>query len=235
MTCDDAIGEDAAALFDMMTGYVQPQQWNKLVVAPHGLREWVIEKIDRETQLAKSGKPGRVVAKLNALVDNEVIRALYRASQSGVQVDLIVRGVCCLRPGLKGTSDNIRVRSLVGRYLEHSRVFYFANGGAFEVFLSSADWMPRNFDRRVEVAFPVEEATLKQRLADELLGSALLDDMNARLLRSDGTYERLKGTFNAHAVLEEIAGGSARTIGLPSVEAIAEKRPRTARSVVRQT
>jgi polyphosphate kinase len=234
ITCDDAVGEDAAALFDMMTGYVQPPRWNKLVVAPHGLREWLIEKIDRETEHSKAGKPARIIAKLNALVDNEVIRALYRASQAGVQVDLIVRGVCCLRPGLKGTSDNIRVRSLVGRYLEHSRVFYFANAGAFEVFLSSADWMPRNFDRRVEVAFPVEEASLKQRLADELLGSALLDDVNTRLLRSEGTYERLKGTFNAHAVLQEIAGGADRTILLPSVETVAAKRPRASRSVVRQ-
>jgi len=233
MTCDDAIGEDAAALFDMMTGYVQPQKWNKLVVAPNGLREWVIQKIDRETELSRAGKPARIVAKLNSLVDNEVIRALYRASQAGVSVDLVVRGICCLRPGLKGASENIRVRSLVGRFLEHSRIFYFANGGSFEVFLSSADWMPRNFDRRVEVAFPVEDPVLKQRLADEILGSALLDDVNTRLLRSDGTYERLKGTFNAHAVLEEIAGGAVRPLGLPSVEVVAEKRPRTARSVVR--
>ncbi|HEV3025978.1 MAG TPA: polyphosphate kinase 1, partial [Planctomycetota bacterium] len=153
MTCDEVLGEDAAALFDMMTGYVQPVRWNKMRVAPHGLREWVIEMIDRERAHCHAGRPARIVAKLNALVDSDVIRALYRASRAGVPIDLIVRGICCLRPGLAGTSDNIRVRSIVGRYLEHSRVFYFANGGANDVFVSSADWMPRNFDRRVEIVF----------------------------------------------------------------------------------
>ena len=219
MTCDEVLGEDAAALFDMMTGYVQPIRWNKMRVAPHGLREWVIEMIDRERAHCQAGRPARIVAKLNALVDSDVIRALYRASRAGVPIDLVVRGICCLRPGLPGTSENIRVRSIVGRYLEHSRVFYFANGGANDVYVSSADWMPRNFDRRVEIVFPVEDERLKTRLIDEILASALLDDFNVRVLRSDASYERLKGTFNAHEVLEQLAAGADRTFSLPPRDA----------------
>src|SRR6185295_13120760 len=219
MTCDEVLGEDAAALFDMMTGYVQPVRWNKMRVAPHGLREWVIEMIDRERAHCLAGRPARIVAKLNALVDSDVIRALYKASRAGVPIDLIVRGICCLRPGIPGTSETIRVRSLVGRYLEHSRVFYFANGGANDVYVSSADWMPRNFDRRVEIVFPIEEERLKARFIDEVLASALLDDFNVRVLKSDGAYERLKGTFNAHETLEKLAAGTTRTFSLPDREA----------------
>jgi polyphosphate kinase len=163
------------------------------------------------------------VAKLNALVDSDVIRALYKASRAGVPIDLIVRGICCLRPGLPGTSETIRVRSIVGRYLEHSRVFHFANGGTGEVYVSSADWMPRNFDRRVEIVFPIEDERLKTRLVDEVLGSALLDDTNVRVLKSDGGYERLKGTFNAHEVLEKLAAGSGPSLKLPAHEV--EPRP----------
>jgi polyphosphate kinase len=218
MTCDEVLGEDAAALFDMMTGYVQPVRWNKLRVAPHGLREWVLEMIDRERAHCLAGRPARIVAKLNALVDSDVIRALYKASRAGVQIDLIVRGICCLRPGIPGTSETIRVRSVVGRYLEHSRIFYFANGGANDVYVSSADWMPRNFDRRVEIVFPIEEERLKTRFIDEVLAAVLLDDFNVRVLKSDGSYERLKGTFNAHEVLEKLAAGMTRNFSLPGVE-----------------
>jgi len=225
MTCDEVLGEDAAALFDMMTGYVQPVRWNKMRVAPHGLREWVIEMIDRERAHCQAGRPARIVAKLNALVDSDVIRALYRASRAGVPIDLIVRGICCLRPGIPGTSDNIRVRSIVGRYLEHSRIFHFANGGANDVYVSSADWMPRNFDRRVEIVFPIEDERLKSRFIDEVLASALLDDFKVRVLKSDGSYERLKGTFNAHEVLEKLAAGAGRSFSLPPREA---KQPTSA-------
>jgi len=225
MTCDEVLGEDAAALFDMMTGYVQPVRWNKMRVAPHGLREWVIEMIDRERAHCQAGRPARIVAKLNALVDSDVIRALYRASRAGVPIDLIVRGICCLRPGIPGTSDNIRVRSIVGRYLEHSRIFHFANGGTNDVYVSSADWMPRNFDRRVEIVFPIEDERLKSRFIDEVLASALLDDFNVRVLKSDGSYERLKGTFNAHEVLEKLAAGAGRSFSLPPREA---KQPTSA-------
>jgi polyphosphate kinase len=218
MTCDEVLGEDAAALFDMLTGYVQPIRWNKMHVSPHGLREWVIEMIDREREHCQAGRPARIVAKLNALVDSDVIRALYRASRAGVPIDLIVRGICCLRPGLPGTSENIRVRSIVGRYLEHSRIIHFANGGANDVYVTSADWMPRNFDRRVEIVFPIEDERLKSRFLDEILGSALLDDSNVRILHSDGSYERLKGSFNSHEILEQLAAGADRSFALPPRE-----------------
>jgi len=143
-----------------------------------------------------------------------------------VPIDLIVRGICCLRPGIPGTSETIRVRSVVGRYLEHSRVFYFANGGANDVYVSSADWMPRNFDRRVEIVFPIEDERLKTRFIDEILASALLDDTNVRILKSDGSYDRPKGTFNAHEILEKLAGGMNRHFSAagPRAEAGARRR-----------
>jgi polyphosphate kinase len=194
ITCDDRMGEDAAVLFDLMTGYVQPKHWNKLVVAPHKMREWVIGMIDRETEHRKGGKPARIVAKINALVDTEVIRALYRASRAGVPIDLIVRGICCLRPGLSGTSESIRVRSIVGRYLEHSRIFYFRNGGNEEIYLGSADLMPRNIDHRVEVLFPLEDPKLIRRVRDEVLAVYLADNVKARRMLPTGTYARKKAT-----------------------------------------
>jgi len=227
MTCDEVMGEDAAALFDMMTGYVQPVRWNKMRVAPHGLRDWVIEMIDRERDHCLAGRPARIVAKLNALVDSDVIRALYRASRAGVPIDLIVRGICCLRPGLPGTSETIRVRSIVGRYLEHSRIFHFENGGSTEVFVSSADWMHRNFDRRIEIVFPIEDERIKARLTDEILASALLDDSNVRLLQSDGSHERPRGGFNCHDVLEQIAAGTRHSFSLPPRETV-KPRPSAA-------
>jgi polyphosphate kinase len=194
-------------------------------VAPHGLREWVIEMIERERSHCLAGRPARIVAKLNALVDSDVIRALYRASRAGVPIDLIVRGICCLRPGLPGTSETIRVRSIVGRYLEHSRIFHFENGGASEVYVSSADWMPRNFDRRIEIVFPIEDERLKSRIVDEILASALLDDSNVRLLNPDGTHERPRGSFNCQDVLEQIAAGARCTFTLPSRESRAPRQP----------
>jgi polyphosphate kinase len=215
LTCDDLVGEDAAALFNMMTGYAQPAPWHRLQVAPFGLREWAISCIEREAEHRRAGRPARIIAKMNGLVDREVIRALYRASQAGVPIDIIVRGICCLRPGVQGVSEHIRVRSVVGRFLEHSRVSYFENGGRPEVYLSSADWMPRNFDRRVEVAFPVETPALKRRLVDEVLGMALRDEANARILAEDGSYRRLNGPFDSHAVLERIAAGVESALPLP--------------------
>jgi polyphosphate kinase len=208
-----------------MTGYVQPVKWNKMRVAPHGLRDWVVEMIDRERNHCLAGRPSRIVAKLNALVDSDVIRALYRASRAGVPIDLIVRGICCLRPGLPGTSETIRVRSIVGRYLEHSRIFHFENGGSSEIYVSSADWMPRNFDRRVEIVFPIEDERLKARLTDEILAAALLDDVNVRLLKSDGSYERPRGSFNGHELLEQIAAGARPSISLPIREAPPKRIP----------
>lgn len=215
MTCDDRIGEEVSLLFNLMTGYSLPPKWQKLAVAPHGLREWVIEKIEKEIAHRQAGRETRIVAKMNALVDGAVIKALYRASQAGVPIELIVRGICCLRPGIPGVSETIRVRSIVGRYLEHSRIFYFANGGSPEVFLGSADWMPRNFDRRVEVVFPVEDKALKNRVIDEILAVTLLDDAKARVLRRDGTYARVGGSLSSQQVFQDLARGAERTFQMP--------------------
>ncbi len=187
------LGEDATSLFNLLTSCTAPREWRKLVVAPLGLHETVLGLIHRETQFANAGRPARIIAKMNSLVDPDVIAALYRASQAGVEIDLIIRGICCLRPGLIGVSDNIRVRSVVDRFLEHSRVCFFEAGGQQEVYASSADWMPRNFHRRVEVMFPIESGSLKRRVLDDILGDALRDDVKARILQPDGSYERADG------------------------------------------
>jgi polyphosphate kinase len=190
-TSDPEFGEDASALFNLLTGYSRGHHWNRLLVAPDELRERVVELIEREREHAEAGKPARIIVKMNALVEASVIDALYRASQSGVQIDLIIRGICCLRPGLPGFSENIRVISIVDKFLEHTRVFYFENAADPELFLGSADWMPRNFFRRIEVMFPVVQEKLMRRIVDEVLEAALADNVKARVLQSDGTYERL--------------------------------------------
>jgi len=190
-TSDPEFGEDASALFNLLTGYSRGHHWNRLLVAPDELRERVVELIEREREHAEAGKPARIIVKMNALVEPSVIDALYRASQSGVQIDLIIRGICCLRPGLPGFSENIRVISIVDKFLEHTRVFYFENAAEPELFLGSADWMPRNFFRRIEVMFPVVREKLMLRILNEVLETALADNVKARLLRPDGTYERL--------------------------------------------
>jgi len=183
-------GEDATNLFNLLTGICQFQGTRKLLVAPFELHRRLIELIEREADHARRGLPARIVAKMNALVDEQTITALYRASQAGVKIDLIVRGICCLRPGLPRVSENITVRSIVDRFLEHSRVYYFENALRPEVFAGSADWMPRNFFRRIEVIFPVEDGNLRERFKSELLAVALADNTKARLLKSDGTYHR---------------------------------------------
>jgi polyphosphate kinase len=187
-----ALGEDASNLFNMLTGYAEPPRWRKLAVAPFGLQERIVRLVEREADRAARGEPARIVAKMNSLVDPVVIRALYAASAAGVGIDLLVRGICCLRPGVPGVSERIRVTSIVDRFLEHSRVFAFGAGEATECYLSSADWMPRNFHRRVEVMFPVEDPALRARLLDEVLGTSLRDTAKARRLRIDGTYERVE-------------------------------------------
>ncbi|HVG63844.1 MAG TPA: polyphosphate kinase 1 [Hyalangium sp.] len=187
-TARQEIAEDVTALFNMLTGYSTAPQWKRLAVAPMGLQEKVLGLINRETEKAKKGEPARIVAKMNSLVDASVIKALYAASQAGVRIDLLVRGICCLRPGVPGVSENIRVTSVVDRFLEHSRVFAFGEGAQTEVWLSSADWMPRNFLRRIETMFPVEEPVLRQRLLDEVLGVSLKDNVKARRLQRDGSY-----------------------------------------------
>ena len=208
-------GVDTSELFNLLTGYSQGRRWRKFLVAPLGLREQVVELIEREGRNAQSGKPARIIAKMNALVEPMVIDALYRAARSGVRIDLIVRGTCCLRPGIPGLSENIRVISIVDRFLEHSRIFYFDNAGAPEVFLGSADWMPRNFLRRIEVMFPVEDARLQARLVQDLLPIILNDTVKARELRADGTYVRVgpadgQEPVRSQAVFQALARESAR-------------------------
>jgi polyphosphate kinase len=190
-TCNPDFCEDASSLFNYLTGYCELPQWRKLVVAPSRMQTFMIEKIGREADLQRQGGTGRVIAKINGLLEPAVIQALYRASQAGVQIDLVCRGICALRPGLPGVSENIRVVSIVDRFLEHSRIFYFGNGGDPLVYIGSADWMDRNLSRRVEVVFPVEDAELKQRLIRELLAASLADNCKARELLPDGSYRRI--------------------------------------------
>jgi polyphosphate kinase len=197
LTAREEFADDAGALFNLLTGYSAPPSWKRFAVAPVGLAERLIELIDRERGF---GKDGHIVAKMNALVDPEVIRALYRASEAGVKIDLLVRGICCLRPGIPGVSENIQVLSVVDRFLEHARIAYFEAGGKREVYLSSADWMPRNLIRRVEVMFPVEDALLRERLVGEILSIALSDNVKARRLLSDGRYERLRPPPDGEAI-----------------------------------
>lgn len=195
-TADETITGEVSALFNFLTGYAQHNNWNKLVVAPQDLHDRTIELITEQADRARKGKKAYIFAKLNALVDRRTIEALYDASRAGVPIDLIVRGVCCLKPGLEGVSENIRVRSIVDRFLEHSRVFVFGTGTRQQVFLSSADWMPRNFERRVEVMFPIEDAALKQRIVGEINPIYLRDNQRARLLEPTGDYTRARPNAN---------------------------------------
>jgi len=189
-TANPDMGEDASALFNLLTGYAEGYRWRKLVVAPVGMREQIIGLIEREERNAREGRAARIIVKMNALVEPSVIDALYRASQGGVAIELVVRGICCLRPGLPGVSETIRVTSIVDKYLEHSRIFYFENGGNPEVFLASADWMPRNFWRRIETLFPIEDPALQARIVGDILQPILSDTVKVRELLSDGTYRR---------------------------------------------
>ena len=189
-TCRPEFGDDASALFNLLTGYSQGHDWQKLMVAPFHLVDRVLEMIDRERRHAEAGRPARIIAKMNSLVDPRAIAALYAASLAGVRIDLIIRGICCLRPGVPGVSENIRVVSVIDKFLEHSRIAYFQNGDEPELYLSSADWMPRNFNRRVELMFPVEDPRLHARIVRDILGVYLADNVKSRVLRPDGTYER---------------------------------------------
>jgi polyphosphate kinase len=187
-TADEQIAEDASALFNLLTGYSQGHAWRKLIVAPNDLHRRTIELIEEQTERARAGQPARIFAKMNSLVDHQVIEALYRASQAGVPIDIVSRGICSLRPGVPGLSETIRVLSVVDRFLEHSRIYIFGEGEDAQVFLSSADWMPRNFFRRVEVMFPVLAAELRTRILDEIIPTYLADNTRARLLDADGVY-----------------------------------------------
>ncbi|MDZ4722222.1 MAG: polyphosphate kinase 1 [Roseiflexaceae bacterium] len=190
LTCRPDIAADVSEVFNTLTGYARQQAYRKLLVAPNSLRSGLEERIEREIAHAQAGRPAQLIFKLNALVDERMIDLLYRASQSGVQIDLIIRGMCCLRPSVPGLSENITVRSIVGRFLEHSRVFFFSNGGASEIYVGSADLMTRNLDRRVETLFPIEEPALVAQIA-KFLDVYLQDTIRARLLQSDGFYHRI--------------------------------------------
>ena len=183
-------GEDATAVFNMLSGYSEPLVWNKLSLAPLWLRGKFLSLIEREKEHAKNGRPARIIAKMNSLCDPGIIEALYDASEAGVEIDLIVRGICCLRAGIKGLSEHIRVRSIVGTFLEHSRIFYFENNGNAEYYMGSADWMPRNLDRRVEILFPVLDDELKKRVR-HILDVELADTLKAHVLHADGNYEKV--------------------------------------------
>jgi polyphosphate kinase len=191
VTCDPQIGTDVSHLFNALTGYAEAK-CEKLLVAPKSLRAGIIERVRREVERHREGKDGYIAWKLNGLLDKEVIDALYAASQEGVRIDLNVRGMCALRPGVKGLSENISVTSIVGRFLEHSRIYYFRNGGEEDVLLGSADMMPRNLDRRVELLFPVEDADIRRSLVDQILKAHLRDTVKARRLLPNGHYERVK-------------------------------------------
>jgi len=190
-TCRETFGEDLTELFNLLTGYTRPLKFNHLLLAPTELRDGFLARIRREAEHARAGRPARLIAKVNSLVDRRLIEELYAASQAGVQIDLIVRGMCCLRPGVPGLSDRIRAISIVDRYLEHARIFYFENGGAPEYWLASADWMPRNLDHRVEVAFPILDPPLQDRISD-ILTIQLADTVKARRILPDGTSERVR-------------------------------------------
>jgi polyphosphate kinase len=192
LTCDPAMTSAVHGVFNFLTAYAERPNYEPLLVAPVDLAEKSLRLLEREAEHALAGRPARIIAKMNALLDKSIIKALYQASQAGVEIDLIVRGMCALRPGVRGVSENIRVRSIVGRFLEHSRIFYFQNGGDEEIYVGSADWMPRNLYERVETMFPIRSAMLQQRLKQEVLSAYLADNVKARMLKSNGSYIRVR-------------------------------------------
>jgi len=230
LTADPAITSAAHEVFSFLTAYAENPSYDPLIVAPLNLAEHILSLIAREAEHARHGRPAHIIAKMNALLDRNVVMALYEASQAGVKIDLIVRGICSLRPGVRGISDNIMVRSIVGRFLEHSRIYYFANAGEEEIYLGSADWMPRNLYERVEVLFPVKDELLRQRVRQEILQAYLADNLKTRILQKDGTYVRawrLQGRrrtprtdgFNAQEFLIALAEGKATLDSIPEVPA----------------
>ncbi|MGB3292358.1 MAG: RNA degradosome polyphosphate kinase, partial [Phormidesmis sp.] len=189
LSCREELGTDLTDLFNYLTGYSRQQSYKKLLIAPASLRDQMTQFIRQEVKLASDGKAGRIIAKMNALVDPKMIAELYKASQAGVEIDLIVRGICCLRPGIEGVSENIRVVSVIGRFLEHSRIFYFQNDGDARYYIGSADWMPRNLDRRVEALVPIEAPALQDELM-EIVQICLEDNRQAWEMQADGTYRQ---------------------------------------------
>ncbi|HOG16678.1 MAG TPA: polyphosphate kinase 1 [Syntrophales bacterium] len=217
LTADPDLGNDVASLFNVITGFnswtggdmLKPEtvetRFKKIFLAPVNIQDRIIGLIEREIARSTPNKPGRIIAKMNALIDWQTIRALYRASQAGVQIDLIVRGICCLLPGIPGVSENIRVRSILDRFLEHSRIYYFHNGGEPEIYSGSADWMPRNFKKRAEILYPIRDEAIKTRIIDEILMTYLKDKVKARIMQPDGTYQRVKRGVNEKEVRSQSA------------------------------
>jgi len=239
-TADPEITSAVHGIFNFLTAYAERPSYDPLLVAPINLAERTINLIAREADHARHGRPARIIAKMNSLLDRNIVRELYRASQAGARIDLIVRGICGLRPGVRGVSDHIKVRSIVGRFLEHSRIFYFANGGEDEVYLGSADWMPRNLHERVEVLFPIKDAMLKQRVRGEILEAYLADNMQARILQPDGTYvcadavrsrlSKRAAHFNAQEFLIALSEGK---VTLDSIPELPSPRRRAVRRPVK--
>ncbi len=215
MTCNEAIGEDATAVFNMLSGYSEPLGWNKLALAPLWLKDKFLSLIGREMKIAKEGKEAHIIAKMNSLCDKDIIDALYEAGKAGVKIELIVRGICCLRAGVEGLSENISVRSIVGTFLEHSRIFYFHNDGHYEIYCGSADWMPRNLERRVEILFPVEQQDCKEELLS-ILKNQLKDNVKAQVMQPDGSYAKVdkrgKEKFSSQSYYCEIMKKRAKEI-----------------------
>jgi polyphosphate kinase len=228
LTSDEEITSAVHDVFNFLTANSEQPHYKPLIIAPRDMAKTVISMIDREARHARRGRPARMIIKMNAIVDPPVIQALYRASQAGVEIDLIVRGQCALVPGVRGLSSKIRVRSIVGRFLEHSRIYYFENGGKPELYLGSADWMPRNLYERVEVMFPLKDPQLCQRVCNEILSSYLADTRKARILNSDGTYSRPRAVRNGHgfSVQEHFMRLASGTVDSPRT------RPPTAPQVV---
>lgn len=207
-TCKQSFGEDATAVFNMLSGYSEPRSWNELMVAPYWLRDKFLYLIKRETKHAQNGENARIIAKMNSLCDPQIIAALYEASSAGVKIDLIVRGICCLRVGMEGVSEHITVRSIVGNFLEHSRIFYFENNGEYEIYMGSADWMPRNLDKRVEIVFPILDEELKKK-ALHVLEVELNDNVKSHIMNEKGDYEKIdkrgKTLINSQSIFCEEA------------------------------
>jgi polyphosphate kinase len=220
-TCNNDFCEDASALFNYLTGYGELPSWQKLVVAPSQMQTFMIDRIEQEIKHQQAGRGGKILAKINGLVEPAIVQALYRASQAGVKIDLVCRGICALRPGMPGVSDHIRVRSVVDRFLEHSRIYYFGNGGDPQVLIGSADWMDRNLSRRVEVIWPIEQPDLKARLIDEILLTSLSDNVKSRELMPDGSYRRVvpakdEPSIRSQSRFLELAAASATRRPLPT-------------------
>lgn len=215
LTCSELIGEDATAVFNMLSGYSEPLFWNKLSLAPLWLKDKFLYLIDREKNYAKEGKKARIIAKMNSLCDKDIITALYEAAAAGVKIDLIVRGICCLKVGIPGVSENITVRSIVGNFLEHSRIFYFENDENCEIYCGSADWMPRNLERRVEILFPIERPELKEKVS-HILQYQLQDNLKSHILQADGSYEKVdkrgKTLFGSQAAFCQEAAEEAKAL-----------------------